>query len=169
MRKLLAAILVFISLNLCAQQRLSVITDTNGVIFTPTNFFHTNITLIAAEGFIRSGTSVSIPTNTASFTVSTNAFVIGTRYTNVNRRSFVSASFQLAAAAAGTAAVTLRVEHGGTTNTLKVSAGPLASLMTVEPLGLPVGPGAFYTFTDDTSGTGASVSIVSGTSSRTDW
>jgi len=40
---------------------------------------------------------------------------------------------------------------------VKCSAGPLASLTTVEQLSLLVGPGAFYYFTDATSGAGASV------------
>lgn len=107
-------------------------------------------------------------TNSARFDVSTSEFVIGDRYTNSARRSFVTASFQLSAAAAGTAAVSLRCEQAGVTNRVNISAGPLASLSTVEQLSLMVGPGAFYYFVDDTSGTGASVSIVAGTSSRTD-
>lgn len=107
-------------------------------------------------------------TNTAQFDVNTANFVIGTRYTNSVRRSFVTASFTLSAAAAGTAAVSLRCEQAGVTNRVNISAGPLASLSTVEQLSLMVGPGAFYYFSDDTSGTGASASIVAGTSSRTD-
>lgn len=124
-------------------------------------------------GTLTVGTVVSdvstIGTNTAQFDVSTNDFAIGTRYTNSNRRSFVAASFQLAAAVAGTAAVTLNVEQAGVTNRLTISAGPLASLTTIEPLSLPVGPNARYYFTDTSSGTGAAASVVGGTSSRTDW
>lgn len=108
-------------------------------------------------------------TNVAQFDVSVTDFVIGTRYTNSNRRAFVTASFTLNGAAAGTAAVTFSAEQAGVTNMVKIAAGPLASLTTIEQLSLLVGPGAFYYFTDATSGTGASVAIVAGTSSRTDW
>ena len=114
--------------------------------------------------------SANLRTNIGAMDVSTNAFVIGTRYTNTTRRAFVSASFALTAAAAGTAAVRLYVENGTTiTNKLEISAGPLASLVTVEPLMQIIPPDAKYGFVDITSGTGASVAIVAGTSSKTDF
>lgn len=116
---------------------------------------------------------ISAPTNTASFPIiTTNDYVVGTRYTNTAaggfsaQRAWVSASFTLTAAAAGTAKVTLYVETAGVrTNRLSIAAGPLASLVTVEPLGLPVGPNAIWSFVDETSGTGASVGVVTLTSS----
>lgn len=117
---------------------------------------------------INTNSHANIRTNTAQYDSLTNDFVLGTRYTNVVRRSFISASFQLTAAVAGTAAVTLKVEQSGVTNSLAVSAGPLTSLVTIEPLALPVGPSAVYTFSDTSSGSGASVAIVAGTSSRID-
>ena len=112
-------------------------------------------------------------TNRATFYVFTNDFALGTRYTNgvssgfSHQRATVMASFQLTAAAAGTAKVTCYAENaGGTrTNKLTISAGPLASLVTIEPVIMKVDPGAAFYFTDETSGTGASVVIVSGTSS----
>lgn len=113
--------------------------------------------------------AANIRTNIAQFDVDATAFVVGTRYTNSNRRSFVTASFTLNGAAAGTAAVTLSAEQAGVTNMVKIAAGPLASLTTIEQLSLMVGPGAFYYFTDATTGTGATVAIAAGTSSRTDF
>lgn len=100
--------------------------------------------------------------------VNTNAIVLGTRYTNGPARAFVAASFTLTAAAAGTAAVTLVVENN-VTNKLSVSAGPLASLITVEPLGLPVSPNGVYIFTDATSGAGASAAFFADSFSLTSW
>lgn len=124
------------------------------------------------------GTSLVAPTgnissNTAALFPKTNDFVIATRYTNTvaggfgTQRAIVAASFTLNAAAAGTAKVSLYVEHptGGLTNKLSISAGPLASLTTTEPLTLPVSPSAIFRFEDETSGAGGSVSIVPATSS----
>ncbi len=107
--------------------------------------------------------------NAYDLTTTTTAFVLGSRYTNSSRIAFPAASFTLTAAVAGTAIVTLYVEHGTTiTNKLTVSAGPLASLVTVEALsGLPVGPTDIFRFEDETSGSGATVAIVTGTSSLT--
>lgn len=128
----------------------------------------TGIAIAVLNATTINGGSSSIKTNTAAFDVDITAFVVGTRYTNSTRRSFVTASFTLNGAAAGTAAVTLSAEQAGVTNMVKISAGPLASLSTIEQLSLLVGPGAFYYFTDATTGTDASVAIVTGTSSRTD-
>jgi hypothetical protein len=105
-----------------------------------------------------------IATNAAPFSVTTNEFVLNTLYTNSNRRAWVSASFQLSAAVAGTAKVTL-VTEGTYTNRLSISAGPLASLVTVEPLLLPVSPNFRFYFTNETSGSGGTVAVVDGTSS----
>lgn len=114
--------------------------------------------------------TANLRTNIGAMDISTNAFVIGTRYTNSTRRAFVSASFSLSAAAAGTAAVRFYVENGTTiTNKLEISAGPLASLVTIETLTQILPPDAKYGFVDITSGAGASVAIVAGTSSRTDF
>src|SRR6185436_5266883 len=106
--------------------------------------------------------------NSGALTVTISNFVIGTRYTNAPTMAFVAASFQLNAAVAGTAAVTLFVEQPGiVTNKLSVSAGPLASLTTIEPLSLPVSASAVYYFNDVSSGSGATATIVAGTSSVT--
>jgi hypothetical protein len=116
-------------------------------------------------------TASNIRTNIALMDVVTNDFVLNTRYTNENRRAMLAASVQLTAAAAGTATVSLLVEHGPTTitNRMKVSAGPLASLVTIEPLTLMIGPGSIYYLTNETSGVGASASVVAGTCSLTKW
>lgn len=112
--------------------------------------------------------TATIRTNLGTMDVTTNLFALGTRITNGTRRIFVAASAQLTAAAAGTAKVTLYVENtGSATNRLSVAAGPLASLVTVEPLFLPVAPGAIYYFADETSGTGASAAILAETCSVT--
>jgi hypothetical protein len=115
------------------------------------------------QGAIISQSTASIPTNTAAVGAVSNLFVLGTRYTNAAQRAMVSASFTLSAAAAGTAKVSLYVERSGITNVLTISAGPLASLVTVEPLLKMVGPGEIYYFNDETSGAGASVAIVANT------
>lgn len=99
-------------------------------------------------------------------TNSTTAFVLGTRYTNGTQRAWIAASISLTAAAAGTAIVSVYAEQNTVTNKLTVSAGPLASLVTIEPLNMMIAPGAFYYFTDETSGAGASVAIVANTSSK---
>lgn len=114
--------------------------------------------------------AVYAPTNTAGFRVATNAFVLGTRYTNGNQRAMVAASFTLTAAVAGTATVSLYVEHGTTiTNSVTVSAGPMASLVVSEMLTLPVPPGGFYYFADEDSGSGASSDVVGNKCSVTYW
>ena len=106
-------------------------------------------------------TSIMAPTNVAWMDVSTNLFVLGTRYTNGARRAFISASVQLNAAVAGTAAVTLYVENVGVaTNTVSVSAGPLASLTAVHPIFAFVSPGSIYYINDTKTGVGASVSLI---------
>ncbi len=103
-------------------------------------------------------------TNSAAISAATNLFILGTRYTNSNRRAFVSQCFTLNGAAAGTASVTLSVEQGnGITNVAQISAGPLASLTEVKQLSMMVGPTARYTFTDASSGSGATVSAVTNT------
>lgn len=108
--------------------------------------------------------------NTLAFTVVTNEFAINAYKTNGAVRGIYSVSIQLTAAAAGTAKVSLVVEHGSTiTNKVSVSAGPLASLVTIEELILPVGPSERYYLTNETSGVGASVAVVVGTSSLTTW
>lgn len=111
-------------------------------------------------------------TNRAMFRILTNDYVLGTRYTNTiaggydNRRASVFATITLNAAAAGTAQVTLYAEQGsGITNKWTVSAGPLASLVTLEELSGRVNPGGVFYFTDETSGTGATASITGGTCS----
>ncbi len=115
--------------------------------------------------------TASMPTNIAQVDVVTNDFVLGTRYTNETRRAFVAGSFTLSAAVAGTAQVALYVEHGPTTITNKavISAGPLASLIEVGELFLPIGPGAIYYFSDETSGAGATVTVVADSCSVTKW
>jgi hypothetical protein len=113
----------------------------------------------------QAGTNQIIITN-ATYSVSTNELVMNQYYTNTARRSFIGVSVQLSAAAAGTAKVSLRVEYTGViTNVISVSSGPLASLVTVEPLSMLVGPFCRYYITNETSGSGASVSVVNGTSS----
>ncbi|HEU4343697.1 MAG TPA: hypothetical protein VFU31_19275 [Candidatus Binatia bacterium] len=156
MKKIIAAILLLASVA-HAQTRVSVMSDTNGILLAPTNFFQANASMVVTGA------------SSVVFIVDTNDFAIGTRYTNTTRRSFVAASFELTAAVAGTASVTMNVEQAGVTNRLKVSAGPLTSLVTVQTLGMPVGPGAFYYFSDSSSGSGASVAIVAGMSSKTDF
>lgn len=112
--------------------------------------------------------SANIRTNVGTMDVTTNLFVLGTRVTNGTRRIFVGASAQLNAAAAGTAKITLYVENAGSaTNRLSVSAGPLASLTTVEALFMAVSPGSIYYFADETSGAGATVALVPETCSVT--
>jgi hypothetical protein len=119
------------------------------------------------------GAVTSIGTNTAAyFPVLTNDFALGTRYTNTaaggfsQQRAWVSASFQLTSAASGTPKVTMYVEHPGVrTNRLSVGTGALASLVITSPLGMPVPPGGVWRFVDETGGTGASVAIVTLTSS----
>lgn len=111
-------------------------------------------------------TTALIRTNIALLDVTTNLFVLNALNTNSNRRAWVSASVQLSAAAAGTAMVSLVVEHGTViTNRLTISAGPLASLITIEPLMLPLSPNAVFYFTNETSGVGGSAAIVGGTCS----
>ncbi len=101
-------------------------------------------------------------------TTTTNLLALGTRYTNSFKRTMVSASFTLTAAVAGTAAVAMYVERFGVTNRLAISAGPLTSLVTIEPLMQLVGPGEIYYFTDETSGSGATAAIIANTSTRID-
>lgn len=118
-----------------------------------------------SAGFHVANTAL-IRTNVALLDVTTNLFVLDALNTNSNRRGWVSASISLSAAAAGTAKVSLVVEHGTMiTNRLTVSAGPLASLVTIEPLMLPLSPNAVFYFTNETSGAGASVAIVTDTCS----
>ncbi len=107
--------------------------------------------------------------NSYDLSVTTNDFVLGTRYTNTSRIAFVAASFTLTAAAAGTAKVSLFVEHGPLTitNKLSCSAGPLASLVTVEPLTLTVGPNDIFSFVDESSGVGETAAVLAGTCSIT--
>lgn len=112
--------------------------------------------------------AANIRTNLGTMDVTTNLFVLGTRVTNATRRIFVGASAQLNAAAAGTAKITLYVENAGSaTNRLSVSAGPLASLTTVEALFMAVSPGSIYYFADETSGAGATAALVPETCSVT--
>lgn len=105
--------------------------------------------------------------------VRTNDFVLGTRYTNTvaggftGTRGMAGASVSLTAAVAGTASVSLYVEQGtpNVTNRFRISAGPLASLVTIQELVAPrINPSAIFYFTDETSGTGASSAISAGTS-----
>lgn len=123
-------------------------------------------------GLVDSGTNGTVnivalmhaPTNIAPFQVVKTNFVINQRYTNISQRAFSKASYQLNAAVGGTAVVTLVVEHGTTvTNRTTISAGPLASLTTIEQLSDFIPPNGFYYFTNETTGAGATVSIVSGT------
>lgn len=107
-----------------------------------------------------------VRTNTAVFDSSNTDIVIGTAYTNVFRRLEIMGSFQLSAAAAGTAKVTVYSVLGVITNKLSISAGPLASLTTIEPLVMRVQPGGYFYYADETSGAGASVSFVAGTHSQ---
>lgn len=127
-----------------------------------------SVKTLTASGAIVGSTTINVATNIAPVNAVSNLYVLGTRYTNSTRRSFVSASAQLNAAAAGTAIVTLYVERTGITNQIQVAAGPLASLVTIEPLVAMVGPGEIYYFADETSGAGASVALVAKTCSRVD-
>lgn len=109
--------------------------------------------------------NADIRTNIAVIDIATNELVLNQYYTNTARRAFVGVSVQLTAAAAGTAKVSLWAEYSGTiTNVISVSAGPLASLVTIEPLLMLIGPNCRYYLTNQTSGTGASVSVLNGTS-----
>ena len=108
-------------------------------------------------------TNAFTATNTAPIVSLTNVFVLGTRYTNATRRAFISQSFTLTAAVAGTAAVTLSVEQGSVTNLATISAGPLASLTGIQQLSMMIGPSVPYTFLDASSGSGATVSAVTNT------
>lgn len=117
-------------------------------------------------GYIISTNYANIRTNIGSFDIVNTNFIINTRYTNGSRRATVTMSGQLSAAAAGTATISLIVEQGTTiTNKATISAGPLASLVTIEQLTMRVPPDARYYFTNETSGTGASVSLTAGTGS----
>lgn len=120
--------------------------------------------------FLAVTNTLNARTNIGLVDISTNNFVLATRITNGVRRLFATASITLTAAAAGTAKATLYAEYAGVlTNKVSVSAGPLASLVTVEELMLPVGPGAIYYILDETSGAGASVSVLAGAGSVVFW
>jgi hypothetical protein len=110
----------------------------------------------------------NLATNVAPIFSITNAIVLGTRYSNGAQRAFITASFTLNGAAAGTAIVTLYVE-GNVTNKLTISSGPLASLTVADTLSALVGPNEVYYFADESSGTGASVSFVANTFTRKLW
>lgn len=104
---------------------------------------------------------------TAGFATNTvTDFVIGTRYTNGTQRTWISASFYLVSAAAGTAAVNLKVEQAFKTNMTAIALGNVASAVATNTLQSIVAPGAFFYFTDGTSGSGASATIVPNSSSR---
>lgn len=105
--------------------------------------------------------------NQLAFTVTTNELVLNGYRTNGATRAIVSVSVQLSAAVAGTAKASLVVESATITNRATASAGPLASLVEVAQLTLPVSPNLRYYVTNETSGSGATVAIVSGTSSVT--
>lgn len=121
--------------------------------------------LVVYTNITQAGTNQIWITN-ATYSVATNELVMNQYYTNTGRRSFIGVSVQLTAAAAGTAKVSIRSEYNGViTNVISVSAGPLASLVTVEPLSMLIGPFCRYYITNETSGSGASVSVVNGTSS----
>lgn len=99
--------------------------------------------------------------------IDTTDFAVATRYTNTVPTKVYSA-WQLSAAVAGTATVTMYTEHyvpQAVTNKLSISAGPLASLITVEPLVMEVGAGGIFYFIDESSGSGASVVVSTGTCS----
>jgi len=115
-------------------------------------------------------------TNNAVFDSINTNWVIGTRYTNTvaggfdARRAKIAYSIELTAAAAGTAKCTLYVEKVGViTNKLSVSAGPLASLITIEPLLDFAGSNDVWYFADETSGAGASIAGAAGTGSWKGW
>jgi len=110
----------------------------------------------------------NMATNAAPIFSITNAIVLGTRYSNGSQRAFVTASFTLNGAAAGTAIVTLYVE-GNVTNKLTISSGPLASLTVADTLSALVEPNEVYYFADESSGTGASVAFVANTFTRKLW
>jgi len=125
------------------------------------NSFSTHLS--AGNGLVTVPVSLNATNNVADFgfTTLTN-FVLNQLYTNANQRSQVSASFTLTAAAAGTARVTLVVAESLRAT---ASAGPLASLVEVVPITRLIPPGVRYYFTNETSGIGASVALVSGTGS----
>ncbi len=119
-----------------------------------------------SDGTINVTGSASIRTNIANLDVTTNAFVLGTRYTNSNRRSFIAASFLLTASGSGPASVRLTVENPGIiTNNLIIQTSNFT--VAIESLFLPVGPNCPYTFTDTSAG--GTVTNVAGTSSKMDW
>lgn len=108
----------------------------------------------------------SLGVERAQYATDNSDIVVGTAYTNGLRPVNIMGSFQLTAAAAGTAKVTVYSILGTTTNKLSVSAGPLASLVTIAPLFMVVQPNGYYYYADETSGSGASISFVAGTHTR---
>lgn len=136
-------------------------TNLNAINLAALNWYATNL-------FVNQlwATNAYILTNSAPVAPLTNVFLLGTRYTNADQRAFISQSFTLNAAAAGTAAVTLLVEQGNAiTNKATISAGPLASFTAINQLSMFLSPQARYTFTDATSGSGATVTAVTNTAS----
>lgn len=118
---------------------------------------------------VGSGTNV-VTRNLGGFaTNSVTDFVIGTRYTNGTQRSWISASFYLVSSLTGVASVNLKVEQSFKTNMQAVALGSIAAVIGTNSLSMPVAPGAFYYFTDASSGSGASVSIVANSSSKIEW
>lgn len=109
----------------------------------------------------------NMATNVGEIFTTTNAIVLGTRYIAPSR-AFITASFTLNGAVAGTAIVTLYIE-GTVTNKLSISAGPLASLIVADTLSGMVGPSEVYYFANESSGSGATVAFVANTFSRKLW
>lgn len=99
-------------------------------------------------------------------TNSVTDFVIGTRYTNGTQRTWISASFYLVSSATGVASVNLKVEQAFKTNMTAIALGNIAAATATNTLQSIVAPGAFFYFTDGTSGSGASATIVANSSSR---
>lgn len=144
------------------------VTNTLGVVATGysmtasqiSNFFRIINTYVATRAAILNNPGVgSIATNTASFTIVTNDWVLNQYYTNANQRAWVQGDFVLSAAAAGTASVGLFVDQNNDgafelTNNV-VSAGPLAALVSSQFIGGFLNPSARFVFTNVSTGVGS--------------
>lgn len=123
----------------------------------PTTITATNLSL--ASG--------SLATNTASFTITTNDFVINSYYTNVAQRSHVSASLTLGATITDAAQVSLFVDQDAdgtwerTGFTAKV--GGAIAVTDIVQLGAWLQPGARFLWTNQSAGA-ATASITANSS-----
>ncbi len=127
--------------------------------------YGTNATNIARLALV---SDIKLAQARSAYTVSTTDFVLNTYYTNGGSKAWVSASFTLTAAAAGTAKVGLYIDQtaSGTFDNTgpQIAAGPLAALVSIQQLASHISPGARYVFTNLSSGSGETSAIVAGTS-----